>query len=106
MSLFTWNKRQQVRKKRPDAYHKHYYVGKNVDKGIVLMAKALHLSKTRVVNEMLEYALGHILGELLGDQIHHINLSQQYAEDQRNSAIIRLIRREARRRAYDISKLI
>lgn len=106
MPLFARKKSQQTRKKRPDAYFKHYYVSQNIDKGIVLMAQASHFSKTRVVNELLEYALGHIMGELLGAQIHNINLSQQISEDQRNSAIIRLIRHEARRRGYYISKPI
>jgi hypothetical protein len=69
MSLFARKKRIQVQKKPPDAYFKHYYISKNNKNGIVLMSKALHFSRTRVVNEMLEYATRHIIGELLGNRI-------------------------------------
>jgi hypothetical protein len=69
MSLFGRKKRIQVQQKGPNSYFQRYYLTESIDNGIVLLAKASQNSKTRVVNDLLEDAVGHILSEAAGEHI-------------------------------------
>jgi hypothetical protein len=70
------------------------------------MAKTLHTSRTRMANELIERGLSNMLGEAVSIRIQQMHQEEEIEMTQRDLAILRMIKREARRQGLDISKFI
>jgi hypothetical protein len=75
-------------------------------KGVELLAKATHTHRNRTANELIERGLSSFLGEVIAARIQKIHQQEEIELSWWDMDIIRMIKREARRQGYDISKLI
>ena len=105
VSLFIGKKPNMTFLNRKDEYYKAYWVNKNMSNGIELVAKIEQLSKKDTAQYLLERGFSSYMGEKVAEFIEQEKAAKELNQKVQLTRFIRELRKFAKERGMDISKL-
>jgi hypothetical protein len=106
MSLFGTGKAVNAHKLYPDVYYRHIYFTKPLFDGIEFLAITERKSKKQMAHELMELGISHFMGEKIREYNKRVIAARELEQEVEVTRFIRLLRRWARSKGYDISKFI
>jgi hypothetical protein len=106
MALFVPKKGNVTFLNRKDEYCKNYWVNKSLSDGIELVALIERSTKKAAAEYLVKAGLSSYMGQKLKDYMNAERAAQASNEKQKPTRFVRILRRYAAEKGYDISKFI
>ena len=106
MRLFGTKNGVNPNKRYPIAYYGHYYLSKPLCDGIDMVAAVELTSKKDAAELIVKAGLSSYMGKKLSDYIASEKIAREHNQKVRMTRFVMLLKRYAKNRGMDISKLI
>jgi hypothetical protein len=106
MTLFRPKTTVNAHKLYPEVYYRHIYFTKPLFDAIEFLAKTERKSKKQMANELMELAIGTFMGEKIREYNQRVIAARERQQEVEATRFIRLLRRWAKEKGYDISRFI
>jgi hypothetical protein len=104
--LFVTKKGVNPTKLYPNEYYKCFWLPKRLCDGIDLIAKIEQISKKNAAELLMKAGLSSYMGKKLGEYIKNEQAARELNQKKKMTRFVQVLRRYARSKGMDISKII
>jgi hypothetical protein len=106
MGLFGTNKTVNAHELYPNEYYKHFYFKKSLCDGIKIVADIERTSKKQAAELLMKAGLSSYMGAKLTEYIKSERAARELSQKVKMTRFVQVLRRYAKERGMDISKII